>query len=32
MANPIITAAHAFLSGKPQYTNFFKDVYEITKK
>jgi len=32
MANPIITAAHAFLSGKPQYTNFFKDVYEIAKK
>ncbi|MHA1270872.1 MAG: 2-hydroxyacyl-CoA dehydratase [Candidatus Helarchaeota archaeon] len=32
MTNPIITAAHAFMSGKPQYTQFFEDVYHIAKK
>ena len=32
MSNPLITAANAFMSGSPQFANFFKETYEIIKK
>ena len=32
MANPIITAAHAFMAGTKQYVNFFKETNNIIKK
>jgi benzoyl-CoA reductase/2-hydroxyglutaryl-CoA dehydratase subunit BcrC/BadD/HgdB len=32
MANPMITAAHAYMSGTPYYADFLKDCYEIAKK
>ncbi|MBD3229139.1 MAG: hypothetical protein GF329_13205 [Candidatus Lokiarchaeota archaeon] len=31
MSNPMITAAHAYMSGTPQYAQFLKECYEIAK-
>ncbi|MHA1270342.1 MAG: 2-hydroxyacyl-CoA dehydratase [Candidatus Helarchaeota archaeon] len=31
MSNPIITATEAFMSGKPQCTQFFKELYEMVR-